>query len=58
MYFTRMRKFYERESNGKFSFGGDVTEWVKVPFNQARYGRSENNTTCTWCVTRWPTGSR
>ena len=44
MYFNRMRKFYERESNGKFSFGGAITEWVKVPFNQARYGRSENNT--------------
>ena len=44
MYFNRMRKFYERESNGKFTFGGDVTEWVKVPFNQARYGRNEANT--------------
>ena len=44
MYFNRMRKFYERESNGKFSFGGAITEWVKVPFNQARYGRNENNT--------------
>ncbi|WP_432477518.1 immune inhibitor A domain-containing protein [Nocardioides sp. GXQ0305] len=44
MYFDRMRKFYERESHGKFTFGGDVTEWVKVPFNQARYGRNEANT--------------
>ena len=44
MYFNRMRTFYERESNGRFSFGGAITEWVKVPFNQARYGRSENNT--------------
>ena len=39
MYFNRMRKFYERESNGKYSVDGAVTEWVKVPFNQARYGR-------------------
>ncbi|HYH34314.1 MAG TPA: immune inhibitor A domain-containing protein [Nocardioides sp.] len=44
MYFERMRRFYEGESHGKFTFGGDVTEWVKVPFNQARYGRNENNT--------------
>ncbi len=41
MYFDRMRKFYERESHGKFTFGGDVTEWVKVPFNEARYGRDD-----------------
>ena len=41
MYFQRMRKFYEKESNGKYSIGGTVTEWVKVPFNEARYGRDE-----------------
>jgi immune inhibitor A len=39
MYFNRMRKFYEKQSLGKYSFSGDVTEWVKVPFNEARYGR-------------------
>ncbi len=44
MYFQRMRNFYENESNGKFSIGGQITEWVKVPFNQARYGRNEANT--------------
>ena len=44
MYFNRMREFYEGESHGKFTFEGDVTEWVKVPFNQARYGRNEANT--------------
>ena len=39
MYFKRMSGFYERESNGKYSVDGTVTEWVKVPFNEARYGR-------------------
>ena len=39
MYFKRMDKFYKRESNGKYRVDGTVTEWVKVPFNQARYGR-------------------
>ena len=39
MYFNRMRKFYEHQSMGRYTIGGDVTEWVKVPFNQARYGR-------------------
>ena len=40
MYFNRMRKFYEQQSMGRYTFDGQVTEWVKVPFNQARYGRS------------------
>ena len=39
MYFNRMRDYYETQSSGRYTFGGDVTEWVKVPFNQARYGR-------------------
>ena len=39
MYFNRMAKYYERQSSGRYSVDGDVTEWVKVPFNQARYGR-------------------
>lgn len=39
LYFNRMRNFYERESSGKYSIDGTVTEWVKVPFNEARYGR-------------------
>lgn len=42
MYFNRMKKYYERQSSGRFSLDGQVTEWVKVPFNQARYGRD-------WC---------
>ena len=39
MYFTRMRQYYETQSSGRYSVDGDVTEWVKVPFNEARYGR-------------------
>jgi immune inhibitor A len=39
MYFNRMKSFYENESSGKYSIDGTVTEWVKVPFNEARYGR-------------------
>ena len=40
MYFNRMAKYYESQSSGRYSVDGDVTEWVKVPFNEARYGRS------------------
>ena len=39
MYFNRMAEYYEHQSSGRYSVDGDVTEWVKVPFNQARYGR-------------------
>lgn len=39
MYFNRMAAFYERQSSGKYSVEGAVTAWVKVPFNEARYGR-------------------
>jgi immune inhibitor A len=39
LYFNRMAQFYEDQSAGAYSVDGDVTEWVKVPFNEARYGR-------------------
>jgi immune inhibitor A len=39
MYFTRMAQYYQSQSSGRYSVEGDVTEWVKVPFNEARYGR-------------------
>ena len=39
MYFNRMAKYYQRQSSGRYSVNGDVTDWVKVPFNEARYGR-------------------
>ena len=40
MYFNRMKEYYEHQSSGRYTIEGDVTEWVKVPFNQARYGRN------------------
>jgi immune inhibitor A len=35
-----MKKYYERQSSGRYSVDGVVTDWVKVPYNEARYGRS------------------
>ncbi len=40
MYFNRMAAYYEQQSSGRYSVEGTVTEWVRVPFNEARYGRS------------------
>lgn len=39
MYFNRMAKYYESQSSNRYSVTGDVNGWVKVPFNEARYGR-------------------
>jgi len=39
MYFNRMAAYYQSQSSGRYTVDGDVTEWVKVPFNEARYGR-------------------
>src|SRR5919112_879411 len=33
--------FYERQSSGRYSVDGQVTDWVKVRYNEARYGRSD-----------------
>jgi immune inhibitor A len=55
MYFNRMRSFYEDQSTGKYSVDGDVTEWVRVPFNEARYGRDScGDVVCTntWFLVR------
>ncbi|HJS20939.1 MAG TPA: immune inhibitor A domain-containing protein [Anaerolineales bacterium] len=40
MYFNRMVDYYQSQSSGRYTIEGSVTEWVKVPFNEARYGRS------------------
>ena len=34
-----MKEYYETQSSGRYSVDGTVTEWVKVPFNEALYGR-------------------
>jgi immune inhibitor A len=36
-----MRDFYLKQSGGRYTVGGDVSDWVSVPFNEARYGSNE-----------------
>ncbi|MGW2542171.1 immune inhibitor A domain-containing protein [Kitasatospora sp. NPDC001574] len=33
-----LRTYYEKQSSGRYSVEGTVTDWVKVPWNEARYG--------------------
>jgi immune inhibitor A len=49
-----LKTYYERQSSGRYSVDGTVTDWVKVPYNEARYGRS-NGYPCaaTNCSNVW-----
>ena len=35
-----LKNYYEKQSSGRYSVEGEVTDWVKVQYNEARYGRS------------------
>jgi immune inhibitor A len=35
-----VKNYYEKQSSGRYSVDGTVTDWVKVRYNEARYGRS------------------
>jgi immune inhibitor A len=33
-----LKKYYEKQSSGRYSVDGGVSDWVKVQWNEARYG--------------------
>ncbi len=35
-----VKNYYEKQSSGRYSVDGTVSDWVKVNYNEARYGRS------------------
>ncbi|SIN30329.1 immune inhibitor A [Micromonospora cremea] len=37
-----LKQYYEAQSSGRYTVDGMVTDWVKVPYNEARYGRSDD----------------
>jgi immune inhibitor A len=49
-----VKTYYEKQSSGRYSVDGTVSDWVKVPYNEARYGRS-NGTPCAdnICPNTW-----
>jgi immune inhibitor A len=53
-----VKTYYEAQSSGRYSVDGQVSDWVKVPFNEARYGRSggfpcdSNVCSNTWALIR------
>ena len=50
MYFNRMVHYYKTQSSGRYTINGDVTEWVKVPFNGPRYGSNTMGDAGAWTL--------
>ncbi|MYX22032.1 immune inhibitor A domain-containing protein, partial [Streptomyces sp. SID8380] len=46
-----LKKYYEKQSSGRYSVDGEVTDWVKVKSNEARYGN--NKCGASTCSTVW-----
>ena len=49
-----LKTYYEKQSSGRYSVDGMVTDWVKVRYNEARYGRSDGYPCATnVCSNTW-----
>ncbi len=50
-----LKTYMESQSSGRYSVDGEVTDWVKVQYNEARYGRDACGShvcTNTWALVR------
>ncbi|MGW7452478.1 immune inhibitor A domain-containing protein [Streptomyces sp. NPDC054787] len=47
-----MRAYYRLQSSGRYDMDGTVSDWVKLPYNEARYG-TDNCTEPGQCRTNW-----
>ncbi|NJP50668.1 M6 family metalloprotease domain-containing protein [Streptomyces sp. SBST2-5] len=48
-----VKTYYEKQSSGRYSVEGQVSDWVKVPYNEARYGNNacgDSNCPSVWNV--------
>ncbi|MET9744097.1 immune inhibitor A domain-containing protein [Streptomyces ardesiacus] len=54
-----VKTYYKKQSSGRYSVDGEVSDWVKVPYNEARYGSNKcDPDNCAWYavqdgVTAW-----
>ncbi|HEY9437787.1 MAG TPA: immune inhibitor A domain-containing protein [Streptomyces sp.] len=48
-----LKTYYEKTSSGRYSVEGEVSDWVKVPYNEARYG--SNYCGASNCANVWDT---
>jgi immune inhibitor A len=44
------KKLYQEMSSGRYTVDGDVSDWVKVPFHEARYGEGETHADMTYFI--------
>jgi immune inhibitor A len=50
-----VKTYFQDQSSGRYSVDGEVTDWVKVQYNEARYGRDlcgSNVCNNTWALVR------
>jgi immune inhibitor A len=50
-----VKSYYEKQSSGRYSVEGAVSDWVKVDFNEARYGSNycgDSNCPTVWDAVR------
>ncbi|MGA5272000.1 immune inhibitor A domain-containing protein [Streptomyces lydicamycinicus] len=50
-----LAKYYEKQSSGRYSVQGEVSDWVKVDWNEARYGSNycgQTNCSSAWDLIR------
>ncbi|MFJ8144908.1 immune inhibitor A domain-containing protein [Streptomyces sp. NPDC096048] len=48
-----VKTYYEKQSSGRYSVEGEVSDWVKVDYNEARYGNNacgDTNCPSVWNV--------
>ena len=43
-----MTDFYLKQSGGRYTVNGEVQDWVKVRYNEARYGNNDHQTEGYW----------
>lgn len=43
-----LKSYYEKQSSGRYSVDGQVSDWVKVPYNEARYGSNKAGDAAAW----------
>lgn len=48
-----VKTYFEKQSSGRYSVEGEVSDWVEVPYNEARYGNNacgDNNCSSVWNI--------
>lgn len=50
LYNRQMVEYYRAQSSGRYTLHGEVTEWVKVPFNGPRYGANAMGDPGAWTL--------